>query len=212
MARLMQIPDMDGVPDFIRGRQIAVINAAYLGDEDEGKRIFAPLRELAPDTDLFGMMPPVGLSGLHGDPEEPVPAASDTLLLDALPPEAIDTVMAAAGPGSNSTLLMAELRHLGGAVGRAEAGHGALARIDGEYLLFAVGMAADAEMGAAVQRDATALVDAMARFGSGHRYLNFTEHRVDTRVAYPAEVYERLQRVREQWDPEFLFNANHQIA
>jgi FAD/FMN-containing dehydrogenase len=212
MARLMQIPDMDGVPDFIRGRDIAIVNAAYLGDEADGAKVLQPLRELGPDTDLFGMMPPVGLANLHGDPEEPVPAASDTLMLDALPQGAIDTVMEHAGPGSNTSLMFAELRHLGGALGRSGEGHGALAKLDGDYVLFAAGIAPTPEIAAAVEHDARRLVETVSGYGHGGRYLNFTEHRVDTRSAYPAEVYDRLRKIRTQVDPEALFRANHEIA
>ena len=107
---------------------------------------------------------------------------------------------------------MSELRHLGGAAGRAAEGHGALARLDGDYVLFAGGMALDAEMGAAVARDAGALVEGMAPHGHGGRYLNFTEHRVDTRTAYAGDAYGRLRQIRERVDPEYLFRANHEVA
>jgi FAD/FMN-containing dehydrogenase len=212
MARLMQIPDLPMVPELLRGRQIVAINAAYLGDEQDGAAALAPLRELRPEADLFAMMPPVGLSGLHGDPEEPVPVASDTLIVDELPQPAIDAVMAKAGPGSGSALLMAELRHLGGAAGRLDEGHGALGRIDGDYVLFAGGLAADPQMAAAVRRDASGLVEALRPFGSDRRYLNFTEYRTDTRAGYSHDAYTRLQLVRQKADPEAIFRANHEIA
>ena len=211
MARLLQVPDMDGVPDMIRGRQIAIVNAAFLGDEDEGRRLFAPLRELKPELDLFGTIPPAGLSTLHGDPDTPVPVASDTLLLDSLPHEAIEAIMDNAGPGSNSSLLMAELRHLGGAFGRAEAHHGALAKIDAEYVLFAGGIAATPEMVADVERDSTRLVEALSPHGRGGKYLNFAERKVDTRSASSELAYRRLRDIRAKVDPERLFRANHEI-
>lgn len=63
---------------------------------------------------------------IHGDPPEPVPYASDHAMLGSLPPEAVDAFVAAAGPGSGSTLLAAELRQLGGAMARTPAEHGVL--------------------------------------------------------------------------------------
>jgi hypothetical protein len=212
MGRLLQIPDMPEAPDFLRGKQIAIINAAYLGSEDEGKRIFAPLREMGPAMDLFGMMPPVGLSGLHGDPEDGMPVESETAILDELPHSAIQAMVEAAGPDSGSALLMAELRHLGGAAGRSGEGHGALDRLDGEYVMFAGGLALDAGMREAVRGDATRLKSALAPYGRGGHYLNFAEHRVDTRTAYGEDAYARLQRVRSQVDPEGVFRANHPIV
>ena len=212
MGRLLQIPDMPEAPDFLRGKQIAIINAAYLGDEDEGRRIFAPLRELGPEMDLFGTMPPVGLSGLHGDPEDGMPVESDTTILDELPREAISRMVEAAGPGSGSALLMAELRHLGGAAGRSGEGHGALDRLDGEYVMFTGGLALDDAMRAKVRTDARRLKAALAPYGRGGHYLNFAEYKVDTRTAYTDEAYAKLQRVRREVDREGIFRANHEIA
>ena len=52
---------------------------------------------------------------------------------------------------------------------------------------------------------------AMAPYGHGGSYLNFAEHRVDTRSAYSADAYERLRAIRAQVDPGGLFRANHVI-
>jgi berberine-like enzyme len=209
---MLQIPDMPEAPDFLRGKQIAIVNAAYLGDEDEGKRIFAPLRELGPEMDLFGMMPPVGLSGLHGDPEDGMPIESTTGILDELPHSAIEDMVEAAGPDSGSSLLIAELRHLGGAAGRSDEGHGALDRIDGEYVMFAAGLAIDDAMRSKVAGDAQRLKSALARYGRGGRYLNFAEQKVDTSSGYSETAYTRLQRIRAQLDPDGVFKANHEIG
>jgi hypothetical protein len=210
MARLLRIPDMDGVPDFMRGREVTVITAAYLGSDADGERVVAPLRELAPELDMFGRMPAIGLSTLHGDPDTPVPVMSDTVMVDSLPSSAVSAFVSATTEGP--TLLMGELRHLGGALGREPEDAGALASLDGDYVMFTGGMAMTPEMGAAVQRDARALVDAMAPYGHGGHYLNFTEHRVDTRSAYSADAYARLAAIRASVDPDGLFRANHEIA
>jgi FAD/FMN-containing dehydrogenase len=66
-------------------------------------------------------------------------------------------------------------------------------------------------MRAAVQADAARLKEAMAPYGHGGHYLNFAEQRVDTRTAYSEDAYSRLQRVRQQVDPDALFRANHEI-
>jgi FAD/FMN-containing dehydrogenase len=212
MGRLLQIPDIPEAPEMIRGKEIAIINAAFLGDEDEGRRIFAPLREMGPEADLFGMMPPVGLSGLHGDPEDGMPIASETSILDELPREAIQAMVETTGPGSGSALLMSEIRHLGGAAGRSGEGHGALDRIDGEYVMFAGGLALDEQMRAKTHGDARALKAALAPYGHGGHYLNFAENVVDTGTAYSSDAYARLREIRAGVDPDGLFKANHEIG
>jgi FAD/FMN-containing dehydrogenase len=155
-------------------------------------------------------MPAIGLSTLHGDPDTPMPGVSDSANLDELPASAISTFVQSAEAAPS--LLVNELRHIGGAAGRPGEGHGALSHLDGEYVLFGVGIAATPEMGAAVARESGALVEAMAPYGHGSHYLNFTEHRVDTRSAYSEDAYARLRAIRAKVDPDALFRANHEIA
>jgi hypothetical protein len=170
------------------------------------------MRDLRPEIDTFAEMEPAGLSHLHGDPEHPVPGKSDTAIIDDLPPAAVDAFVEKAGPDAGTALLMAELRQLGGALGRGGEGHGALARVDGDFLAFGVGIAADEQMGAKVERDAGALMDALAPYGHGRQYSNFAEQPVDAAGFYPDDVYARLREVRERVDPGGLMRANHVIG
>ena len=52
-ARMLQIPPLPDIPEFLRGRQIVVIDGAVLGTEDEANEILAPFRELDPEIDTF---------------------------------------------------------------------------------------------------------------------------------------------------------------
>ena len=81
-ARILQIPDMPEVPDPIRGRNLVVIDGVFVGPEAEAARVLEPLRALEPELDGFSPLPPVALSYVHMDPEDPMPLASDTLMLD----------------------------------------------------------------------------------------------------------------------------------
>src|SRR3954464_12310036 len=211
MARIMQLPPIPDVPEMLRGRQIVVVSAAYLGSEEDGRGLLAPMRGLGPEIDTFATMEPLGLSYLHGDPETPVPVLSDQAIVDDMPQEAIDAFVAQAGADSGSSLLMAELRHMGGAFGRPGEGHGALSRIDGGYVVFAGGMPIDEQVGAAVERDSRELMEAMRPYGHGRNYSNFAERAVDASSFYPEETYRRLRAVRERVDPDGLMRANHEI-
>jgi hypothetical protein len=51
----------------LRGRQVVVVEAAFLGAEAEGGAA-PPLRELGPELDTVAMMPAAGLTQLHQDP------------------------------------------------------------------------------------------------------------------------------------------------
>jgi FAD/FMN-containing dehydrogenase len=210
-ARILQMPPIPEVPEPLRGRQLVMIDGAYAGDPDAGDAVLGPLRELGPELDSFGVMPAADLVRLHGDPEEPMPGLSDHAMLDALPPEAVEAFVATAGPGSGSPLLMAELRQLGGALGRTPAEHGALPTLDASFAMFAAGVPFDAEVGAAVVTHARRLVDTMAPWGRGRSYLNFTEGATDLGTAYREDSYARLRALRARVDPDGVLHANHAI-
>ena len=115
-ARIMQIPPIPEIPEFLRGRNFVTIDAAIIGDRAFGAEAVQALRDLEPEIDTFDMVPPVALSRLHNDPEEPMPVMTEHRLLADLPAEAVDAFLTVAGPESGSTLMMAEIRHLGGAL------------------------------------------------------------------------------------------------
>jgi FAD/FMN-containing dehydrogenase len=210
-ARILQVPPLPDIPEPLRGRNLAIIDGAYTGDEADGAEVIAPLRALGPELDTFAMIGPAQLLQLHMDPPEPLPATGDGAMLDVVPVEAIDELVKVAGPGSGSPLLIVELRHLGGAVGR-EANHdAALAKLDGDYAFFALGIAPDEETAEAVAAHVDVVRGALTEWDAGRRYLNFSERPVDTRCAYSAKAYSRLRAVKTLVDPDDVMRANHPI-
>jgi hypothetical protein len=87
----------------------------------------------------FAAITPVELLQLRMDPPHAVLGIGDGALLDVVPGGAIDALVAVSG--ADTPLLSVELRHLGGAVARTGEGHGALATLEGDFALFAVGIA-----------------------------------------------------------------------
>ena len=95
-----------------------------LGDEARGRRAARAAARARPGAWTRRDDPDAArCSHLHMDPEHPVPGAGDgDAARRAAAREAIDALVAVAGPGSGSPLLSVELRHLGGALGRPRAG------------------------------------------------------------------------------------------
>jgi FAD/FMN-containing dehydrogenase len=205
--RIMQMPPLEHIPAPIRGRQLVMIDGAVLGDPE----LIAPLRALAPEVDTFATIPAPALVRLHQDPEQPLPYASRAALVEELPRAAIEALVAVAGPGSGSPLIGVELRQVGGALGRVTAGHGALAKLDAQFVLFAFGAAADAGLEAAVLAHAGGVKEALAPWSGAGEYLNFAEHAVDASASYGAFTYRRLQAVKARVDPDGAIHANHAV-
>jgi FAD/FMN-containing dehydrogenase len=211
VGRLLQFPPLDELPESIRGRKFAMVDAVVIGDEGYGAELLRPLKELEPEMDTFAMVPPVGIAELHMDPPEPVPYTADGMMLGELPGEAIDRFVAVAGPGSDSPLLLAEIRHVGGALTRAQPHHGALATFDASYLTLGVGLAFDEQAHRASHDRLRLLADAFAPYDTGRQYLNFTETHTDPARFYTPEVYRRLRAVKAAIDPHDVVRANHPI-
>jgi FAD/FMN-containing dehydrogenase len=212
LGRLMQFPPIPEVPEPFRGRAFVLVEAAYCGPEADGAALLQPLRKLGPEMDTLATIPVDGLSELHMDPPQPVPFAGDGMLLSQLPAEAVDALVGIAGAGSGSPLLSVEVRHVGGALAKASPSNGALSSVDAGFALYAVGMAMDAEMKAAVQAHAAKVQDALAAWSAGRSFMNFTERRADPGEFFDAATYERLRRVKAEYDPDAVIRANHPIS
>lgn len=208
-CRLMSFPPLPELPPFLSGRQLVVIDGAVLEPDDRAAEILAPLRALEPELDTFARIPLAALTRIHMDPEGPTPSVSNSILLGELAPETIDALLAVAGPGSGSSVLVAEIRHLGGAVARpADA---AVATLPGAYLGFFLAIAPFPEAAAIGLADATRAVQALAPWGTGGRYLNFDDNVVEVPAAYGHQAWQRLQQIRAEVDPRGRMVANHPI-
>jgi FAD/FMN-containing dehydrogenase len=209
VGRMLNIPPLPEIPEPLRGRSVVVVETIYIGEEADGAELIAPLRALGPEIDTNAMIPASALQTLHMDPEQPVPGKGDGMMLDAFTPEAIARMAEIVTP--DSPLLSVEVRHLGGAVGRTSPDHGVLASLDGEYLMFAVGIPMTPDMGEAIERDVALLQRALARWDAGRMYLNFAEEPRSGRSLFGEDGYARLRRVKTEVDPDNLFHANHQV-
>jgi hypothetical protein len=149
VARLLRVPDIEDVPAPFRGRAFVSVEAAYAGSEDAASAFIDHLRHLQSEIDTFTTTSPAGLLALHGDPEcDRAPRVGGHMLLTALPDDAIDAVLTAAGPGADTPLDSVEIRQLGGAVAAGARHAGAAPGVDAEFVAVAVGLAADDRQGA----------------------------------------------------------------
>ena len=210
-ARITHFPAIPGIPEHLRGRSFVTLFVSHLGTPAEADTLLAPLRALRPVTDTIQTIPAKALSHLHMDPEQPSASVSDALTLSSLPAEAIETLVGVAGPGADTLLLGAELFHIGGEMKRARPASGALAAIDAEYLLFAVGRASSPQAASAVGSAVAAVHTAMRPWAARQTYLNLAETERDPASFWAPQAYDRLRRIKAAVDPDDLIRSNHPI-
>jgi FAD/FMN-containing dehydrogenase len=211
ILHVVQFPPLPEIPAPLRGRSVVTVELAYAGAADEADRLLAPLRALGAEMDTVAATVPMALAQLHMDPPHPVPGYGAHKLLAELPVEAVDAFVAHAGPESGSPMISAEIRHLGGALGRAPEGHGALAQLDGTFMVFGVGLVTDPASTDYLHAHIEGMLEAFAPYDSGRSYTNFVEHPLPLRESFDEVTYARLRRVKASYDPQNLFRASRAI-
>jgi hypothetical protein len=213
IIRFLRPPDIPDVPEFLRGKELLVIDAACIGDQAAGEAAIVPLREIGePVLDTFGQIPTPGLCKIHMDPEQPVPGFGHHRVLRELSDEAIDAWVGAVGPGSGTPLLLSELRQLGGALGRPDPEGGALSHLDAGWVMYGVGMVMSPQMGEAVSAGLDRMHEAMEPWAAEGAYFNFADRACDTDAILPPDVCSRLADVKRQWDPDGRIFGNHAVS
>jgi len=210
-VRLMRFPVLPGVPEAVRGRWFVIVDVVHNGPAPQADQVLRPLRALAPVRDTVCTRPAQALGRLREDYERPVPGVGDGLMLASLPPEAIDRILLAAGPDTLSLLTAVELRLAGGELRRARPGNGALAAVDGQYLLSAAGRTATRAAAVSAARGVEAVISALRPWSARQMYLNIAGPSRDPASFWPARAYARLRRIKAAVDPDNLIRSNHPI-
>jgi FAD/FMN-containing dehydrogenase len=211
LGRILRLPPLPEIPEPLRGRAFALVEAAYLGDAAAGSELLGPLRRLGPELDTFAMIPAPALQQLHMDPDQPVPNQGDGAFLADLPAAAIDAVIALAGPDADTPLLSIEVRHLGGALARPAPGGGAQPDIGARYAVFAGGFTPTPELVGTVRAHAQAVKDALAPWHASYDYYNFEETPGAASTVLPAASYHRLQQIKARYDPDQVIISTHPV-
>jgi Berberine and berberine like len=211
IGRILRVPPFPEIPEPFRGKHFAMVEVIHIGDQRSGDEVVKGIRDLEPAIDTFGLIPTSALIHLHMDPPGPVPGKGEHhVAMATLPADAIDAFVAINGADSGSDILTAEIRHLGGAIARPDASHGA-ACIDAEYVSFAASMAASPDMAEKAEHDLARMDEALAPYQSARKYLNFTEVASKPGEFFEKSTLDRLRAVKAQVDPEGIFRSNQPI-
>jgi FAD/FMN-containing dehydrogenase len=211
---LRKAPPLPFLPQEAHGKDIIALALCYAGDPVEGERLVAPLRKLG------------ALVGAHVgvQPYTDWQQAFDPLLgagarnywkshfFSAFPDGLIDAVLDHAGklPSPHCEIFIGAL---GGAVLRPAPESAAYSQRDAQFTMNVHGRWDDPADDARGIRWARDVFEATAPFANGGVYVNFMTADEGERVrsAYGPN-YDRLVRVKRQYDPKNLFRLNQNIS
>jgi hypothetical protein len=119
---LLRPPHHPSLRPALHGRAVVHLRYTHVGRPAEAEALLAPLRAVAtPLHDDVRERPVTDVDAVHRHSRHPTPVDEGGVVLRELPAEAVDALLAAAGPDVPSPLDLVELRAMGGALERPAA-------------------------------------------------------------------------------------------
>jgi FAD/FMN-containing dehydrogenase len=207
-------PPLDFVPEPVRGQPVVGVVCLYAGPIDDAEDAFRPLLEFGPPgINMTGPMPYVAVQQLLDDAN---PTGMQNYwtadFLTELPDEAIDTLVELAtrpvSPLSDVIVVPG-----GGAVARVDDAATAFGQRNAPWNVHYLSMWADPADTDRNIAHTRALAAAMKPWTTGRVYLNYIGDEGVGRVeaAFGPEKYQKLQALKQKWDPTNLFHHNQNI-
>jgi len=208
---MLVYPDFPGVPEVMRGRLVVQVAVAWSGPPAKGPALVEPLRSAGPVlADTLGELPYTESGAVFDEHDDPAGFRGRSVLVDGLDAEALAglTRLAEEAP----FMCVVGLRHLGGALGREPGTANAVGHRNAAYALTVITFADVRDTGdrSRLREEAARLVSDRAvgrSFTLGFGPLDAAGVR---EVFDPAD-FERLTRVKAEFDPGEVFHSNRPI-
>ncbi|GGW77819.1 FAD-binding oxidoreductase [Streptomyces griseoloalbus] len=213
---VLRLPPIPQLPEPLRGRFWARVAVTWTGELAEGEDLLTPVRSAAPvSVDWAREMPYTDVDSIYMEPQDPLPGRESCSLLRELTPDAIRAFLGKVGPAvPDCPLLVAQLRHMGGALSRPARTQDAICSRDAAHFLEAVAVIAAPPDAEAVERATASLHTAMAPYGTGRTMVNIhgtPGDATDRARAWTPEVHDRLRRAKQTYDPSHLLRFGHTV-
>ncbi|RBQ21365.1 FAD-linked oxidoreductase [Spongiactinospora rosea] len=210
---MLPFPDVPQVPEDLRGKHVAQVQIAFLGSEEEGRRLVRPLREIGPPLrDTLRDLPYTESAAVFDEPDQPHAYQSQNRLLRDLDPGMLATLPKTGGP-SAPLMCVVQMRHLGGAPARPPRVPSAVGHRAATYSLNALSVVrpGQEEIARRLHDDVLAPFEeqALGR-GINFGYGRLTEQ--EARTAFDPGDYDRLAELKARHDPNGMFHANYPIS
>ncbi|MCY0937602.1 FAD-binding protein [Streptomyces sp. H34-S4] len=216
--RVMNLPKLPEIPAVLTAGPVLCLDGVVLAADEDGlatmrqqaQDLLAPLRALAePLMDTWQEAGPTAVPETHMDPPEPVPVLGDHMLLGELGDEGIDAFLRVSADHPDSALVVAELRQLGGALGRRpDAGAGALGHLDARYAYSGAGVPGGGATEQEIREHCALVRETLAPWDTGRTAPTFVASLEQPQGHLDAEGVLAVDRVRLRVDPEGVFRGD----
>lgn len=204
----ISFPDLEAVPGIFRGRFVLTIRFAFVGPVEQGESWAAPLRAAVPVLlDAIGPLPLDRVASIHNDPTDPAPGWTRGAFLGAVDDHFADVLLSSVVGERRPPFISVELRHLGGRLARDVAGGSAVGGRGAEFGLVFVGVPDPSLFEHVLPEAADALIGSLAAWVHAEINVNYAGELTSQNVerCWPAAELERLEAVRQQYDPTSTF-------
>jgi hypothetical protein len=220
LAAILYAPPEPFVPADLVGQPIVAILGCWCGDPDVGMSALAPLRAMHPAVDVFGPLPYPALNAML---DGGAPAGLRNYFRGGYVEDLSDDIIDVAldhGSRMPSPMSQIHFHQMGGAVGRVPMGATAFSGRDAGYTYNVISTWAEPAEDQQHMRANRQLATALTGMSMGRAYVNFQSDRPgtdggvsDDRVAamYGSEVYDRLARLKREYDPSNVFHLNQNV-
>jgi FAD/FMN-containing dehydrogenase len=212
IANIMSAPPMPFLPEEAVGSIVLLGMLAYTGDPESAERVLAPFRALGTPLADFVAASPYTTMYPPDDPDYHPTAESRTMFIDHVDRATAELIVENLN-SIDAPIRVAQLRVLGGAMGRVPSDATAYAHRSGRIMVnvaaFYEGDEDRARKAAWVKRFSEALNQ-----GNDAAYVNFVGDEGEARIhaAYPGATWDRLARIKARYDPDNLFHLNQNVA
>jgi FAD/FMN-containing dehydrogenase len=186
---------------------MVALDAAYLGDPDQGRAVLAALDTIGGAiADKRGVLAVADLADITAEPTDPSPALSRTELITDLDDAVVKTLL----DEPVAPLVNIQLRHLGGALAVAGPDAGARGPIAEPYLLYLLGLGLP-HLADAVRAKQSETVAAMGAHVSGMKPFTFLGRAETAAAAFDEPTLSRLRAIKRTRDPRSVIRSNYPV-
>jgi FAD/FMN-containing dehydrogenase len=213
IANVMPAPPMPFIPAERHGELAIMALMCWSGPVEQGEQVLAPFRSLGePLADMVQPMPYPGMFfEPEGDEEYRPTAVSRTLFVDQVDRGVAELIMDRL-EGSDAAMRVAQLRPMGGAIARVPVEDTAFAHRQSKIMANVAAFYEGPDDRLPRAQWVADFVDELRQQDAG-AYVNFLgdDGPDAVRSAYPGQTWERLRRIKAEYDPTNLFRLNQNV-